>query len=305
MISNINNLDIRLLQWFDVLMSERSVSRAAQRLNISQPAMSMVLRRLRRFFGDPLFVRVHNAMVPTPRAIDLVVPIRRILEELGELVEGEASFDPKTERRVFTVTVPSYISFRLLPKLIHRIGKKAEGISIETRVFDRIRTFEWLEKGEVDFRIGWIKEPPDTLRFKTLCQDRFVCLVRKKHPEIQGKLTLEQFCSVPHVRAMIHKNSDSGLFIDKTLAALGKRAKIALLVQDWLIVPHVVAHSNLIAVVPSGIARGIARHLPVRVLPLPIKLPEQNIALYWHERTHRSAAHEWMRRQISEACRGL
>jgi DNA-binding transcriptional LysR family regulator len=265
----------------------------------------MALRRLRKLFRDPLFVRTHNAMMPTPRALKLIVPIRRMLEELGTLVEGDESFEPRTENRKFTVTVPSYISFLLLPKLIRSIEKKAPGISIETRVFDQARTIEWLEKGEVDFRIGWIREPSDSLRFKRLYRDYFVCLARKDHPEVGKKLTLEQFCTVPHVRAMIHKNSDSGKLIDQTLAVFGMRVKIALLVQDWLIVPHVVANSNLIAVAPSRVANAIARQLSIRVLPSPIELPEQNIALYWHERTHRNAAHEWMRAQIGEACRGL
>lgn len=303
--SNITNLDVRLLHWFDTLMSERSVSRAAQRLNVSQPAMSLVLRRLRRLFGDPLFVRAHNAMVPTPRALELVVPIRRLLEELGALVEGDTPFDPQTASAKFTLTMPSYISFLLLPRLIRRMEKKAPGISLEIRTSNRERAIEWLEKGEIDFRIGWIKEPPDTLRFKTLYRDHFVCLARKDHSVVGRKLTLEQLCAVPHVRAMVHKNSDSGRLIDQALDALGMRFKISLLVQDALIVPHVVANSNLIAVVPARLAQGISRQLPVRVLPVPVKLPEQNIALYWHERTHRDAAHEWLRAQIGEACRAL
>lgn len=305
MIANITNLDVRLLHWFDILISERSVSRSAQRLNISQPAMSLALRRLRRMFRDPLFVRAHNEMVPTPRALELVVPIRRILEELATLVEGAASFDPQTANGQFTITVPSYISFLLLPRLIRRIEKKAPGISLDIRSSNREHAIEWLEKGEIDFRIGWIKEPPDTLRFKTLYRDHFVCLARKDHPEVGRKLTLEQLCAVPHVRAMVHKNSDSGRLIDQTLDALGMRIRIALLVQDSLIVPYVVANSNLIAVVPARLAQGISRQLLIRVLPVPIKLPEQNIALYWHERTHRDAAHEWMRAQIGEECSAL
>jgi DNA-binding transcriptional LysR family regulator len=305
MISNIASLDVRLLHWFDILMSERSVSRAAQRLNVSQPAMSLVLRRLRRIFQDPLFVRAHNEMVPTPRALELVVPIRRILEELGALVEGDASFDPQTSSGQFTITAPGYISFLLLPRLIRRMEKKAPGISFEIRAANRERAIEWLEKGEIDFRIGWIKEPHDTLRFKTLYRDQFVCLARKGHPEVGRKLTLERLCAIPHVRAMVHKDSDSGKLIDQALEAHGMRIKIALLVQDSLIVPYVVANSNLIAVLPARLAQGIARQLPIRIWPVPIKLPEQSIALYWHERTHKDAAHEWMRTQISDVCRGI
>lgn len=302
---NITNLDFKLLQWFEVLISERSVSRAAQRLNISQPAMSLVLRRLRRIFGDPLFVRAHNEMVPTPRALELVVPIRRMLNEFSVLVEGEAPFDSRTANAQFSMTVPSYISFLLLPRLIRRIESRAPGISLDILTSNRERAIEWLEKGEIDFRIGWIKEPPDTLRFKTLYTDHFVCMVRKNHPEIGRKLTLEQLCGIPHVRALIHKNSDSGRLIDQTLAAGGMRIRISHFVQDSLVVPYVVANSSLISIVPSRLAQATSRQLPVRIMPLPLKFPEQNIALYWHERTHRDAGHEWMRAQIGEACRSL
>lgn len=290
-----DGIDLRLLRCLDALLAERSVSRAAQRLNISQPAMSIALGRLRRLFGDPLFLRGHGEMVPTSRALSLTAPLHAVLEGLGSLASAAAPFDPRTSRSPFTITAPGYISFVLLPRLMRHLERHAPGVYVEVRAPNREHAGEWLESGEVDFRMGWIREPPEALRFKTLYRDSFVCIARKDHPAIPRKLTAELFCSLPHVRSLVHRSSDSGQVIDQAVAALHRRLHIALLVQEVLTVPYVVASSNLIAAIPARLARAFAGQLPLRAHPLPLRLPEQTIALYWHERTHRDPAHEWLR----------
>lgn len=301
----LEGLDLRMLRCLDALLAERSVSRAAQRLNISQPAMSIALGRLRRLFGDPLFLRGHGEMVPTSRALALSAPLRAVLEGLESLASATAPFDPRTSRSQFTITAPGYISFELLPKLVRHLERHAPGIHVDVRAADRERATEWLESGEVDFRLGWIREPPEALRFKTLYRDSFVCLARKDHPAIPRKLTADLFCTLPHVRSMVHRRSDSGQVIDQAVAALHQRLHIALLVQDVLTVPYIVASSNLIAAIPARIARAFAAQLPLRVHPLPLRLPEQTIALYWHERMHRDPAHEWFRSVIGGIAKSL
>jgi DNA-binding transcriptional LysR family regulator len=300
-----DKLDVKLLHLFNVLMTERNVSRAAQKLSISQPAMSLVLRRLRTLFKDPLFVRAHNEMVPTPRALELAVPVRKILEDLGTLLDVEPAFDPRTAKAHFALTIPSYISFLLLPKLMKVIERRAPGVTLEARSSNRDLAIEWLEKGEIDFRIGWISSPPEALRCKMLYKDRFVVLVSRTHPRIRRALSVEEFCATPHIRTMIHKSSDSGRLIDQALGALGLRLNIAAVVQDSLTVPHMIAGSNLIALVPSRIANAVVRQMPIRILQPPVSLPEQSIALYWHERTQNGAAHKWLRAEIGEICRGF
>jgi len=297
-------LDLKLLHLFSVLMTERNVSRAAQRLGISQPAMSLVLRRLRVLFKDPLFVRAHNEMVPTPRALELGVSVRRILEDLGTLLDVEPSFDPKTARAHFALTIPSYISFLLLPKLIRAVERRAPGVTLDARASDRDLAAQWLETGEIDFRIGWINAPPDALRYKVLYTDRFVVLASRTNPKARRSLSVEEFCTLGHVRTMVHPRSDSGRLIDQALGALGLRLNITAVVQDALAVPYTVVNTGLIALVPSRLAVSVARHLPLRILQPPIELPEQTIALYWHERTHNGAAHRWLRNEIGEICGG-
>lgn len=301
----LDTMDLRLLRCFDALMAERSVSRAAQRMNISQPAMSIALGRLRRLFRDPLFLRGHGEMVPTSLALSLMEPMRGVLDGLRNLASTAAPFDPRTSRTQFTLTVPGYIACVVLPRLTRYLERNAPGVDLEVRAANRERATEWLENGEVDFRMGWIREPPEDLRFKTLYRDSFVCIARRDHPGIPRKLTAELFCSLPHVRAMVHRKSDSGQVIDQAVEDLGKRLRISLLVQEILTVPYIVASSNLIAAVPARLARGFVGQLPIRAHPLPLRLPEQSIALYWHERTHRNPAHQWFRDAVGKIAKSL
>jgi DNA-binding transcriptional LysR family regulator len=289
-------IDIRLLRCFDALMTDRSVSRAARRLNISQPSMSVALARLRKSFADPLLVRGGNEMVPTSRALTLWGTVRGVLDGIDNLGAGAAPFDPRTSRMQFTLTAPAYIGYVLLPRLMRELEKTAPYVRVEVRAANRERATEWLARGEVDFRLGWIRDPPPGLRFKTLPRERLVCLARRNHPALAGRLTTEHFCTLRHIRTMVDRASESGQVIDQLLEeTTGKRLRIVLLAQEALMVPYVVATSDHIAVLPERLARAFAAHLPIKVHPIPLQLPNQEIGLYWHERTHRDPAHAWFR----------
>lgn len=299
-----NPIDLRLLRCFAALMADRGVSLAARRLDMSQPAMSVALGRLRKIFGDPLLVRGRGEMVPTSRAIALLESVQRVLDGVNTLSAESAPFDPALARNQFTLTAPAYIAYVLLPKLMRQLERSAPGIRVEVRAANRERATEWLERGEIDFRLGWIREPPAGLRFKTLYQERLVCLARKNHPALAGKLTADEFCRLSHIRTMVDRSSDSGQLIDEAVEATsGKRLTIALVVQEALIVPYVVATSDHIAVMPERLARAFVAHLPVRIHALPVRVPPQNIGLYWHERTHRSTAHVWFRGMLGKVTR--
>ena len=298
------SIDLRLLRCFDALMADRSVSLAARRLNVTQPAMSVALGRLRKIFDDPLLVRGRGEMVPTSRALTLHESVQRVLEDISTLSAESAQFDPATARIQFTLTAPAYIGYVLLPKLMRQLEKSAPGVRVEVRAANRERATEWLERGEIDFRLGWIREPPMGLRFKTLYQERLVCLARKNHPAITARLGAEDFCSLSHIRTMVDRASDSGQVIDSAVeAAFGRRLNIALVVQEAVTVPYVVASTDHIAVMPERLARVFASHLPLKVHALPVAVPGQNIGLYWHERTHRSAAHVWFRGLVGKVTR--
>jgi DNA-binding transcriptional LysR family regulator len=291
----IDKVDLHLLRCFDALLASRSVTLAAQRMNMSQPAMSVALGKLRQAFSDPLLIRGHGEMVPTSRALTLADPVRAVLKGMEKLTSTVAPFVPRTAALQFTVTAPGYIAHVLLPRLVRQLERSAPGVRVEVRAANREHATEWLENGEIDFRMGWIREPPGGLRFKTLYRDRLVCIAKRNHPLIGRNLTTDLFCKLSHVRTMVHRQSDSGQVIDEAVEALGTRLNISLLVQEVLSVPYIVASSNLIAAVPARLARTFASHLPLTVHRLPLSVPEQSIALYWHERTHRSAPHEWFR----------
>jgi DNA-binding transcriptional LysR family regulator len=302
---NLKTLDVHLLRCIDALMAERSVSRSAERLNLSQPAMSHALARLRRLFDDPLLVRAQSEMVPTRRALELREPVRRILAEIDGVVARTAVFSAETSRMKFVLTAPEYVEYVVAPKLLRRLQSEAPGIDIEIRTPHAERSLEWLEQGEIDFRMAWLRDPPLTLHSKLLFRDQFVCLVRKGHPQIRGRLSLEQYFSLPHVRSRFVRNSTSGRVIDEVVASYGKKLRIALLMQNFLTVFYTVAHSDLIATVPARLAKGLAEELPLQILEPPLNVPDMRIGVYWHERTHKEASHRWFRQILAEVAKTL
>jgi DNA-binding transcriptional LysR family regulator len=267
-------------------------------MRVTQPAMSNALAKLRAMFGDPLFVKTREGVAPTPKALELMHPIRTALAGMEEILSITGSFDPRTARTRLTVTATDYVNLVLMPKLVPYLEKNAPGLDLDIRVANRDMANEWLEHGEIDFRIGWVRRPLAKLHTKTLYRDKFVCLVRKDHPVIKAKLTSDAYCSVPHVRIALHRFmelTESGPIIDEAVAALGRRLRTAVRAPDYLSVPFIVAESDLIATVPQRLATPFLKILPIRMLQPPVALPELSISLFWHERTQQSALHRWFR----------
>jgi DNA-binding transcriptional LysR family regulator len=302
---NLKNLDMHLLRCFEALMDERSVSRAAERMHVSQPAMSHALARLRQHFDDPLLLRAQKEMVPTRCALTVRESVGRILLETENLFLRAVAFKPEASRMKFVLTAPEFVEHVLVPKLLRRLQREAPGITLEIRVPDPERAAEWLEKGEIDFRLGWLRKPPPMLRSQLLFRDGFVCLARKGHPQIRGAITQEQYFSLPHVRSRFVRNSTSGRVIDEVVAAHGRKLNVAVLMQNVFTVFHAVAHSDLIATVPSRLVQGVPTQLPIQVLDTPITIPDLRINLFWHERTHQETSHRWFRQLLTEVAKSL
>lgn len=302
---NFKSLDVHLLRCFDALMAECSVSRAAEQMNLSQPAMSHALARLRRLFDDPLLLRAQSAMVPTRHALVLRESVARILAEIDGVVSRKAVFRAESSRMKFVLTAPEYVEYVVAPRLFALLQKEAPGVDIEFRTPNPERVSEWMEKGEIDFRLAWLRDPPHSLHSKFLFRDGFVCLVREGHPQIRGALTAEQFFSLPHVRSRFVRNSPSGRVIDEVVVSHGRKLRIALLMQNFLTAFHTVAHTDLIATVPARLAHGLAEQLSLQVLEPPISVPDMRIAVYWHERTHKEASHRWFRQKLADVAKML
>lgn len=303
--NKLTNVDRGLLRCFLALISERSVSKAAVRIGMSQPAMSSSLARLRELFDDPLLLRANNAMTPTPRALVLFEQVFDILERIDVMLACEPAFDPATSTANFVLTAPGYVENTLIPEVLKRLRKTAPLVSIEVRSVNPDKVHEWLETGEVDVRVGWARDPQISLRSTTLIRDRFVCLVGADHPHIHGRLTLDQFVCSPHVRTRASLQSDFWRWADEAIVRHQPKPHVACVVQDYMATPCMVAESDLIATIPEMLARRFAEQYPLQILEPPFDLPTITISGYWHERTHMASAHRWFRAVLSETAANL
>ncbi len=302
---NTKAYDLQLLRSFTVLITECSVSKAAIRLNLSQPAMSHALGRLRRLFDDPLVLKGQGRMTPTARALELEPEVRALLAGADRLTRRPAEFVPATSRARFVVMTPEFVEYLLAPRLIARLETDAPGIDIAFRTSDPEHAPDWFATGEIDFRLGWVPDPPQSLRVKLLFRDRLVCIARRGHPRIKGRLSTAQYIDAAHVRVEQPRARVSTGAVDTAVAALGANLRIALQVQNAFALVHAVAQSTLISTVPERLARAMAVHHPLQVLPLPIDVPDARIAMYWHERTHKQVAHRWFRQLLAETAKDL
>jgi DNA-binding transcriptional LysR family regulator len=301
----IDNVEIRLLRVFAMLMAERSVSRAAERLRLSQPATSHALTRLRKLFNDPLLLRSREGMVPTDRALRIEGDIGELLAGYDRLVAAPEPFRPESSQRVFVLTATEYAEFVLLPPILARVRANAPHIRIEVRAPNQARALDWLESGEIDLRLAWVRDPTPSLRSQLLFHDRLVCVARAGHPEISGALTLAQYMELPHARPEIAGRTTSGRVIDEAVTALGGKLRLALSVQNYLMVPFTVAASDVIATLPKRLAMAFAAQLRLQILEPPLRLPRMRYAAYWHGRMHKDPAHQWLRRTVHDAARQL
>ena len=289
-------IDLNLLVVLDVLLEERSVTRAAARLRLSQPAVSNALARLRTTLGDPLLVRAAGGMAPTPHALALAAPLRDALQRIGQVVAGPDAFDPATTRRAFTLAATDYVQFALLGPLAQRLATEAPGIAL--RVVSVQREFPWaeLESGRVHLTLGGVAEAPRGLHQRTLFQDRVVCMVRADHPA-KAPWDLERYLSLGHIEAL---PVESDGLADQVLADLGHSRHLAVTVPQFLVAPFLVAQTDYCFTLAQRIAEPLAALLPLEIRPLPFDVPGITIRAFWHERVHDDQGHQWFRRLLAE-----
>jgi DNA-binding transcriptional LysR family regulator len=302
---NIRELDFGLLQCFTTLMEERSVSKSALRLELSQPAVSHALARLRRLFDDPLLIKIRGGMTPTTRALELETEVRNLLAGAEHLLRKSADFLPETSRVRFTIMSPEFVEYLLAPPLVAHVETHAPGIDVAFRTSDPEHAPDWFESGEIDIRLGWLPDPPPLLRVKLLFRDPLVCIARRNHPRLKNRITAEQYLESAHVRVEQPRTRVSTGAVDTAVTALGGRLRIALQVQNAFALANAVAQSSLISTVPERLARVMATQYPLQILPLPLDVPDVRIAMYWHERTHKQPAQRWFRQLLAEAARTL
>ena len=294
---NIAAIDLNLLVIFEALLAERSVTRAARRVGLSQPAVSNSLGRLRALLEDPLLVRTASGMEPTPRALELALPIQQALEGIRRALSPSPVFDPKQSPFTFRVRSADNLELSLLPRLVERLKRSAPLVDIVmTRVSDT--TEEDIRTGRIDLYLGSWFNIPTGLEQHLLRHETFACIARKGHPQIKSRLTLKHYVQVGHV--LVTAGERPGSALDTLLSDQGLGRRVVLRTPHFLVAPLVVARTDLIATLPRSVATTYAQFLPLNVFPPPLDAPGFPVHMVWHRRTHEQAPHRWLRQLIME-----
>lgn len=291
-----DGLDRRLLAVFDGIAQERSVTLAAEALGLPQPAVSIALGKLRAHFGDPLFVRVGALMEPTPLARELQPQMRQALAALDAAFGHRSGFDALTTTRHFVVGMSDISQIVLLPQLWARLRAEAPGVAVEAQALSP-QTPQQLETGEADLAIGFLPQLDAGFYQQQLFAQRYVCLVRRRHPRIRGKLDRARFEAEGHI-VVSGAGTGHGL-AERELERQGIRRRIALRIPNYTGLPYLIEGTELIATVPLRLAEVIVQRGHCRMFEPPLRLPGYDIKLHWHERLHHDPGHRWMRSVIT------
>lgn len=293
---NLRSIDLNLLVFFDALMSERHVTRAANKVSISQSAMSNALSRLRHVFKDDLFIRTSKGMEPTLRALELGQFIRQILQQTSRLMSSDIHFDPLISDRSYSIRMSDLIGALVLPVLVNNISTSAPNISLDVLHISPEKTVELLESDQLDIALSTDLEHNNSIRSQALISDRMVCILRKGHPLSSGKLTLKKFLDGKHLRVSMSPTDIR--FVDNVLADQGHKRDVILNVPHWLLIPEILRKTDLIAVISERLASNFSNDDLV-LRPLPFMANYFHWTMYWHKRYEHSQSHQWLRELIS------
>jgi DNA-binding transcriptional LysR family regulator len=293
----LRDVDLNLLTALDALLRERSVTRAAARLGVTQSAMSRTLGRLRALFDDPLLARRGDEMLPTALAAELAPEVRRALETIEGLLGARTAFVPETSDRRFVLLASDYAQAVVLPRLLDRLRIAAPSLQIVVRsVRDPESTL--LER-EAALMIGPARPGSEALRRRLLFTDRLVCAGRRGHPLLDGELTLARYLSARHV--LVAPRGDPGSIVNESLRREGHARHVVLEVPHFLSAIALAAASDLLLAVPERVARAAAPSHGLALAPLPFATPPIEFVALWHARHQEDAAHAWLRGQIVAA----
>lgn len=295
---HLSNVDLNLLVVFDALIAEGHATRAAERIGLTQPAVSHALNRLRALFGDPLFVRSPRGMVPTPLAQDIAASVRSILEQVEGILLGSRSFDSSSSTRQFTLGLSDYAAFVLLPCLTARLDREAPGVSLIVRNTSRSVGLAMLETGSVELIAGNFPDAPTHMREELLYEEDFICAVRGNHSSLTGTIDLERYLSLRHLQVSMKGNPRG--YVDAVLAEKGLRRNVAVTVGHFLMAPMLVDASDLVATEPRRLFATLAGRLPLKLFPPPIDIPPFQVVQTWHARYDMDPGHQWLRSVLHE-----
>lgn len=295
--------DLNLLPVFIALMEERSVTRAALRLGITQPALSNALNRLRDTLQDPLFIRERYGIKPTQFAEEIAPVIVESLGRLDEVLVGRQHFDPATATRQLNIAVNTYVEVVLVPGIVARLRELAPGIKMSLAPYGNDLSETGVISGTTDMVLGRIVEPPDNLIIQHLMDDSLACVVRADHPDIGDSLSREQYEALRHVNIQPPGRLRAGLF--QALDRQGLRRELAISVTHFLAVPEIIAVTDYCATLPRLICKQITKDPRLKVVEAPVDLGTFPVQIAWHVRYRNDPAHKWFRQLLVETAAGL
>lgn len=291
--------DLNLLPVFEALFRHGSVTRAADEMGLTQSAMSSALGRLRRQLDDPLFVNTRSGMLPTPRALELAPSLTDALAMVRGALGARDAFDPRRTTRSLRIYMTDVGETVLLPTLMRHLHEHSPVMRLETAQIPAAELAVRLETGDIDLAVGYVPQLRDKIRRARLFEERYVCMTRLDHPlGRSAPLTLKEYLSARHV--LIASMGSGHQILERTLAERGMEENVALRVPHFVVVPLIVASTDLIVSLPSRVAQASARLVKVKVHPLPIPLPSFDVSLYWHARVENDAANRWLRNAMLE-----
>ena len=295
--------DLNLIPVFLALMEERSVSRAAERLGVTQPTLSNALSRLRDMMNDQLFVRESHGVQPTPIAVELARIIEPALATIEDAILGQQDFDPRRAERVMTIALTGYVEYALAPAIIARLATVAPRIKLRFRPYVNDLAETGVVSGNTAVVLGRMIDPPDNLVVQHLMDERLECIVRADHPEIGDRISREQFERLKHVNVVPPGRLRAGVF--QSLEKAGLRREVVVSVTDFFAVAEVILVTDYCGTLPRLICRRLAHDARLKVLETPVDLQNFPVEMAWHVRYRHDSAHRWLRSLIADVVKDV
>ena len=292
--------DLNLLVVFEVLMETRSVSKAGERLQLSQPSMSHALSKMRKAFDDPMFVRVKNEMQPTAKALEVAEPIRQALELARRQIFSKVALDLRTSSRLFTICMTDVGETCYLPMVINAVRKQAPCVRLRTvsPIVEKLE--EGLESGGVDLAIGYFPDIKSggVFQQRLLRNSGFMCITANKEFAARGELDLASFQSALHVAVRTEGRSQE--VIEKAMTAMGIHRNVVATIPHYLGLLTIIPQTGLTAIIPMDLAGAFEGKEGIAALPLPFASPSVEVIQIWHRRQHEDPAHRWLRTLVRD-----
>jgi DNA-binding transcriptional LysR family regulator len=297
-----DKFDLNLLRAFDAVWRHGRLGPACRELNISQPALSHSLKRLREQLGDPLFLKVPNGMQPTARAKQLAPAVQSALSNIHDAIFTAPCFDPKSATRTFTLAMSDLSEVGFLPRLMSRLMSDAPSIKIRSVSLVPQDLMPAMQTGSVDLAIGYFPhvDSSDILQ-QFLFEDSYVCVARAGHPSVQGLLTTQQFRELPH--AVVNSATRTPGVVEGSLRKYKVDGREVLHSSHFLSIPMIIASTDLVVLVPESVGEMFSRFMDLQVLPPPFPIPSFDIKQYWHRTQHADAGNRWLRGIVTEMFR--